>query len=89
MPAAAAPSPAEALALLRWYAEMGVDIAVGDDPVDRFAESAAVPPAAPARLPPSAEPPPPVVPRSAVPASPLHTAAPDIVAEAEIGRAHV
>ena len=82
MPAAAAPSPAEALALLRWYAEMGVDIAVGDDPVDRFAESAAVPPAAPARLPPSAEPPPPAVPRSAAPASPLHTAAPDIVAEA-------
>ena len=28
--ASPAPSPAEALALLRWYAEMGVDLALGD-----------------------------------------------------------
>ncbi|MGI9412914.1 MAG: uracil-DNA glycosylase, partial [Hyphomicrobiales bacterium] len=29
------------LDLLRWYAEMGVDEAIGDEPVDRYAESAA------------------------------------------------
>ena len=27
--------------LLAWYAEMGVDIALSDEPQDRFAESAA------------------------------------------------
>lgn len=37
---APAPLPA-AEALLRWYAEMGVDVAVADEPVDRFAESTA------------------------------------------------
>ena len=33
----------EALAVLDWYRAAGVDIAVGDDPVDRFATSAAAP----------------------------------------------
>jgi DNA polymerase len=35
---------AEALAALDWYRAAGVDIAVGDEPVDRFATSAIVPP---------------------------------------------
>ena len=43
---------AEALAALDWYRAAGVDIAVGDEPVDRFASSAAVPLR---RLPPVAE----------------------------------
>jgi len=43
---------AEALAALDWYRAAGVDIAVGDEPVDRFASSAAVPSR---RLPPAAE----------------------------------
>ena len=34
---------AEALAVLEWYRAAGVDVAVGDDPVDRFAISAAAP----------------------------------------------
>jgi uracil-DNA glycosylase family 4 len=34
---------AEALATLDWYRTAGVDIAVGDEPVDRFATSAAAP----------------------------------------------
>ena len=33
----------EALAVLDWYRAAGVDTAVGDDPVDRFAASAAAP----------------------------------------------
>ena len=36
-------SDAEALAMLDWYRAAGVDTAVGDEPVDRFATSAAVP----------------------------------------------
>ena len=35
---------AEALAALEWYVAAGVDVAVGDEPVDRFATSAAAPP---------------------------------------------
>lgn len=35
---------AEALAVLDWYRAAGVDIAVGEEPVDRFATSAAAPP---------------------------------------------
>ena len=35
---------AEVLAALDWYRAAGVDIAVGDEPVDRFATSAAAPP---------------------------------------------
>lgn len=35
--------PAELLSLLRWYQAMGVDIAVGEEARDRFAESAAPP----------------------------------------------
>lgn len=50
---------AEALAVLEWYRAVGVDLAVAEEPVDRFAESAAAPvrarapvlPAAPARPP--------------------------------------
>jgi DNA polymerase len=34
---------ADALAMLDWYRAAGVDIAVGDEPVDRFATSAAAP----------------------------------------------
>ncbi len=30
---------AEALAVLEWYRAAGVDIAVGDEPVDRFADA--------------------------------------------------
>ena len=41
-------SDAEALAALDWYRAAGVDIAVGDEPVDRFATSAVVPPRRPA-----------------------------------------
>jgi uracil-DNA glycosylase family 4 len=37
------PNDAENLAMLDWYRAAGVDIAVGDEPVDRFATSAAVP----------------------------------------------
>jgi DNA polymerase len=57
---------AEALAMLDWYRAAGVDFAVGDEPVDRFAASAA----APARraLPPVAGPAP-----APVPAAPLVT----------------
>jgi len=36
-------SDAEALAALDWYRAAGVDVAVGEQPVDRFASSAAVP----------------------------------------------
>ena len=36
-------SDAEALAALDWYRAAGVDVAVGDEPVDRFAASAVVP----------------------------------------------
>lgn len=36
-------SRAEDLAALEWYRAAGVDVAVGDEPVDRFATSAAVP----------------------------------------------
>ncbi|OJX51314.1 uracil-DNA glycosylase [Devosia sp. 66-22] len=56
-------SDAEALAVLDWYRAAGVDIAVGDEPVDRFAASAVAPvkrvlPAAagPAPAPPPAAP---------------------------------
>ncbi|HWG04078.1 MAG TPA: uracil-DNA glycosylase, partial [Beijerinckiaceae bacterium] len=35
-------SPAELAALLRWYAEMGVDLAIDAEPHDRFAEQAAL-----------------------------------------------
>jgi uracil-DNA glycosylase len=57
---------AEALAALDWYRAAGVDIAVGDEPVDRFATSAVV---APKRLlPPSAGPAP-----TPAPAVPLTT----------------
>ncbi len=38
---------AESLAVLEWYLAAGVDLAVGDEPVDRFAASVARPPARP------------------------------------------
>ncbi|MEQ1770849.1 MAG: uracil-DNA glycosylase [Devosia sp.] len=44
---------AEMLAALDWYRAAGVDVAVGDEPVDRFAQSQVSPPA---RLPPRAVP---------------------------------
>jgi DNA polymerase len=37
-------TPAELAALLRWYADMGIDLAIDEEPHDRFAESAAAPP---------------------------------------------
>jgi uracil-DNA glycosylase family 4 len=46
--------PAELAALLRWYADMGVDLAIDEAPHNRFAESAAVataPPRPPASIP--------------------------------------
>lgn len=45
--------PAELAALLRWYADMGVDLAIDEAPHDRFAESVAAA-SAPARREPSA-----------------------------------
>ena len=36
-------SEAEALAALEWYRAAGVDVAVGETPVDRFAASAVAP----------------------------------------------
>jgi uracil-DNA glycosylase len=57
---------AETLAVLDWYRAAGVDIAVGDEPVDRFATSAAAP--AKRVLPAAAGPPP-----APAPAAPLVT----------------
>ena len=37
-------SDAEALALLEWYSAAGVDVAVGEEPVDRFAAATLAPP---------------------------------------------
>jgi DNA polymerase len=80
------PAPANAAeALLRWYAEMGVDVAVGDEPVDRFAESTASltpPPLAAQPVMPAARPAPVVPdarPRVVAPAPALLTTAPDAV----------
>ncbi len=71
--------PEEVVALLRWYADMGVDTAVGEDPVDRFAESAVA--ARPAPLPPAARmaAAAPAPPRMASPPSVLLTSTPDTV----------
>ncbi len=41
----------EMLATLQWYHAAGIDIAVGEEPVDRFAQSAAPPPGVKAPLP--------------------------------------
>jgi uracil-DNA glycosylase len=41
------PSDADALAALDWYRAAGVDLAVGEEPVDRFAASAVAPPPKP------------------------------------------
>src|SRR5436309_7950254 len=53
-------SPQSVVALLRWYNEIGVDLALDDDPHDRFAElevkSAAVARLAPQRHPPRSAP---------------------------------
>ncbi len=59
-------SDADALAVLDWYRAAGVDMAVGDEPVDRFAASAAAP--AKRVLPAAAGPAP-----APVPAAPLVT----------------
>ena len=77
--------PEEIVALLRWYADMGVDTAIGDHPVDRFAESALATsapkqqsvPFSRAAPPEPATPPP--APRAATPAPSLLTTAPDAV----------
>ncbi|WP_448951430.1 uracil-DNA glycosylase [Labrys neptuniae] len=75
--------PEQVLALLHWYAEMGVDTPVGDEPVDRFAESALAAPS-PMRTAPEAEPTrraptTTAAPRMAAPAPSLLTASPDAV----------
>lgn len=47
-----APGPADLQALLEWYRAAGVDMAMGEDPVDRFAASQAAPrPKTPAAVP--------------------------------------
>ncbi len=61
-------------ALLRWYAEAGVDECVGERPRDRFAESAAAPPP-PTTAPAPAPPPPPPPPAAAGLTAALSTAA--------------
>jgi uracil-DNA glycosylase len=72
--------PEEVVALLRWYADMGVDCTVGDEPVDRFAESAlATRPIAAPEMARRAAASPPIHPRMASPGSPLLTATPDVV----------
>jgi len=63
---------AEALAALDWYRAAGVDIAVGEEPVDRFATSAVAPPK---RLPLSAGPAPAPVPAAPLIANPAETQA--------------
>lgn len=49
---------AEALSALEWYVSAGVDVAVGDEPVDRFATSAAAPVRKPASAAAAIAPPP-------------------------------
>jgi DNA polymerase len=77
-------SDAEALAALDWYRAAGVDVAVGDEPVDRFATSAAVPPkrALPASVTGLAPPPVPAVPLNGDPneTRAIAAAAPTLVA---------
>ncbi len=66
-------STADALALLDWYREAGVDVAVGDEPVDRFATSAAAP--AKRALPPMAGPAPAPIPVAVLVTNPQATRA--------------
>jgi uracil-DNA glycosylase len=62
-------------ALLRWYVEQGVDEAIGEEPIDRFATppppataaAPAAPPSANARVPTPLRAPPPAMPRGPVP----------------------
>ena len=52
----ASPDESPLAALLAWYAEMGVDVAIEEAPIDRLAPASAVPsPRAPAAPPPSME----------------------------------
>ncbi|MGJ4854722.1 uracil-DNA glycosylase family protein [Labrys sp. KB_33_2] len=77
--------PEQIVALLQWYADMGVDVAVGDEPVDRFTESAqavfspspvrSAPEPEPARRAPAAT----AQPRMASPAPTMLTTSPDAV----------
>lgn len=60
-----------AAALLRWYVESGVDEAIGEEPIDRFA----IPPPAPAIVAPVASPP---AARAPAPIRPVATAAPPL-----------
>ncbi len=62
--------------LLRWYADMGVDVALDDEPHDRLAETATIA-AAPVRAAPGG-----VAPRAALPAVATPTAAPSDAAQA-------
>ncbi|WP_413993692.1 uracil-DNA glycosylase [Labrys okinawensis] len=75
--------PEEVVALLRWYADMGVDTTTADEPVDRFAESAVPARSSPATARAAEAPRPtgPAVapPRLAAPAAALLTATPDAV----------
>lgn len=86
-------STLSAAELLAWYAAMGVDVAIGDEPVDRYAESSASVPARAimrdmtlAASPPSAPPMPerPAAPPTILrqPARSLLTEAPDVVVAA-------
>ncbi|MBP0580145.1 uracil-DNA glycosylase [Labrys sp. LIt4] len=77
--------PEQIVALLQWYADMGVDVAIADEPLDRFAESAQAPLASPpmrsvpeadaARRAPAAA----AQPRMASPAPTMLTTSPDAV----------
>ncbi|QEN91129.1 uracil-DNA glycosylase [Labrys sp. KNU-23] len=75
------------VALLQWYADMGVDVAIGDEPVDRFAESAQAAPSpipSPVRSAPEPEPSRRTAsataqPRMASPAPTMLTTSPDAV----------
>lgn len=74
-----APSPEAALALLRWYVEMGVDVGLDEVAGDRLASGPEPAPPVQARAPlpdpPSRQP----APRAALPASSLLTTHPDAV----------
>lgn len=72
--------------LLRWYVEMGVDEAIGETPLDRFAlapERKVPAPAAPSRMTP---PVPPVASRSATALPPVAIAAPPLASNAAEAR---
>jgi DNA polymerase len=81
MPANAALDSDALAALLRWYVDMGVDCAVGEEPLDRFALSAR------ARTAPKPEPAPLAPPKSIAPPAPAPKRAPPKVTPAPSGLA--